>query len=290
MPMHSRLAACIVALVLGACASPGLRVQDPLQPQLEGVRLAGHRMCGPASSAPSFACPELPTRQPSGWRLTPPYGPSPVGGKRLLANRRVVVNVSTPAGAELDLELARDEGRLPLAVKLVPADPAQGIPGEVEATGEAGVAVIEEGARTRWLVEVVVSTCARTRHLRFFGRAAKEAERSPPLDVTLAREASERLCVDAPGRSADARPGIGEPVNARPEAGCAGSGGTGQVFATCETCPALHPPQLGIFSAGRYCNWEEALAAYGYTGEGSVKPLLCRLSQVGSREACEGHQ
>jgi hypothetical protein len=291
MPAPLKIA--VVALLLGACAGPGLRVQDPLQPRLESVRLTGHRICGAAATegtpaGPAFACGDLPTRQPSGWRLTPAYASSTTDAKRLLANRTVVVNVSTPPKAELDLELVRGDGKLPLAVRLVPANPAEGAPGEIAISGQAGVTAIEERGKKLWLVEVVVSTCADTRQLRFFGRATKDAERSPPLDVSLVRDPAERLCIDQPGASPDARPGVGEPVNARAAAGCAGSGGTGQVFATCETCPTLHPPQMSVYSAGRYCSWEEVLAAYGYAGEGATRPQVCKLSQVGSREACEG--
>src|SRR5262245_39977655 len=85
--------------LLAACAGPGLRIQDPLQPVLEGVRLTGHRVCADATHG--FACPELPARVPSGWMLTPVQVPSTADAKRLHVNRTVTINISTPPKAEL---------------------------------------------------------------------------------------------------------------------------------------------------------------------------------------------
>lgn len=287
MPRLLRLLPVALALLAG-CAGPNLTIQDPMQPVLESVRLSGHRLCGSgdAQAARSVVCGELPGREPSAWKLTPAQVPA-ADPNRLHANRLVAINVSTPPKSELDLELMREGNQLPQPLQLVATDAAAGVPGEIAVTGQAGVSVIDDGAKKLWIVEVVLSTCAESARLRFYARATKNAERSPPLEVMLVRGPGERICIDQAGHSTTARPGIGEPVNLRAATGCAGSGGTGKLFQTCETCPALHPAQMSVFSTGRYCSWEEVLLAYGYA-EGSVKSQQCKLSQVGSREACEG--
>lgn len=289
MPALFRLMMPCALALLGACAGSGGRVPDPVHPTLESVRMTGKRICDdPGSSAAVAACPALPAQGPTEWRLSPLYLPSIVDPKRLHANRVAIINVSAPGKTELDVELVRGEGQRNLPLEPVEPDSASGIPGEVAASRQVGVTVIDDGGRRLWIIEVVVSTCADARHLRFFNRAAKDADRSPSLDVTLVRDRAEQACIDQPGVNPAMRPGVGEPVNERTPGGCAGAGGTGRTFLTCETCPSLLPPQAGIFSAGRYCNWDDVLAAYGYAGEAAVKARMCKLSPVGSREACEG--
>lgn len=289
MPALSRLLIPCALALLGACAGSAGRIPDPVHPTLESVRLTGKRLCdGPGASAAVAACPALPARGPTAWRLSPLFSASLADSKRLHANRVAVINVSAPGRTELDVELVRGEGQRNLPLELVEPDFASGVPGEVAASRQVGVTVVDDGGKRLWMVEVVVSTCADARHLRFFNRTARDSDRSLPLDVTLVRDPAEQACIDQPGANPLMRPGVGEPVNARAPGGCAGEGGTGKTFLTCETCPSLLPVQAGVFSAGRYCDWNEVLSAYGYTGEGAVKRQSCRISQVGSREACEG--
>lgn len=289
MPALFRLLTTCALALLGACAGSGGRIPDPVHPTLESVRITGKRTCdAPGASAAVAACPALPAQGPTEWRLSPLFSPSVADPKRLHANRVAVINVSAPGKAELDVELVRGEGQRNLPLELVEPDFAAGIPGEVVASRQVGVTVIDDGERRLWMVEVVVSTCAGARHLRFFNRAARDAERSLPLDVTLVRDAGEQACIGQPGPKSTIRPGVGDPVGTRAPGGCGGSGGTGRLFQICESCPSLLPVPLSVFSSGRYCDWNEALEAYGHSGKDADRPRTCKLSQVGSREACEG--
>lgn len=289
MPALFRLFMPCTLALLGACAGSGGRIPEPAHPTLESVRITGKRICGdPASATAVAACPALPAQGPTEWRLSPLFSPSIADPKRLHANRVAVINVSTPGNSELDVELVRGEGQRNLPLERVEPDFASGIPGEVAASRQVGVTVVDDGGKRLWMVEVVVSTCADARRLRFFNRTARDDERSLPLDVTLVRDRTEQACIDQPGANPALRPGVGDPAGTRAPGGCGGSGGTGKTFLICETCPSLLPAQAGVFSAGRYCDWNEVLSAYGYTGDGAAKRQSCSISQVSSREACEG--
>jgi len=284
----------VPALLAAACAgsgqSPG-KVPRADQPVLESVRLTGNRICGSTASTSTastytFNCPPLPTIEASGWLMTPAYAPSALNPQRLHANRTAVINVSGPPLTELDVELVRGAGQLNLP--LIQVEPnATGAPGEVSASRQVGVTTIDGGKRKTWLVEVNVSSCADSRQIQFFNRSSRSEVRSDPLSVYLVRDPTQAICVGQTGPNPAARPGVGEPINPRPQGGCPG-GGTGKLFQVCETCASLHPPELSFHSAGTYCSWDEVLAVYGYTGEGVVKPQICKLAQVSSKEACEG--
>ena len=284
MSLPSRHSLLLALALLGACAGPGLKVQDPLQPMLENVRVTGGRDCKRGGTG----CPDLPTREPTAWKLTPAYTVSVADPKRRHANRTVAINVSTPVKAALEAELVRAEGQLPLAVQLVEPDAVAGIPGEVGFTAQAAMTVIEEGKKKLWLIEVVVSTCADVRKLRFYGRATKEGERSPPLEVALVRAPSDRTCVGQSDANPAIRAGVGDPVNPRATDACAGSGGTGTLFQICESCATASNPGMVVYSTGRYCNWQEVQAVYGYADTLTSRAQACKLSQVSSRESCEG--
>jgi hypothetical protein len=287
-----RLYAIAVLALLAACAGTGQsggKVPRADQPRLESVRLTGNRLCGsPASGTPAytFNCPPLPTVAASGWLMTPAYAPSALAPRRLHANRTAVIIVSAPPLTELDIELVRGAGQLNLPLAQVESD-AIGMPGEVAASREVGVTTIDDSNRKMWLVEVNVSSCADSRQLQFFNRSSRSETRSQPLSVYLVRDPSQVLCVGRSGPNAPAPAGLGEPIHPRPQGGCPG-GGTGKLFQVCENCATLHPPSLSFHSAGTYCSWEEVLAVYGYTGASAVKPQVCKLTQVSSKEACEG--
>ena len=258
---------------------------------LESVRLTGERLCGDRAAtatgaAPAFECPQLPSPLPSAWLLTPPWETTDAAPPRMRANRTAVINASGPEATEIDVELVRGDGQLNLPLE--PVTPATaGSPGEVAASGQVGVTAFDQGGRRMWMVEVLVSTCADSRHLQIFNRSTRSTERSVPLDVFLVRDPAGRLCIASSETNGGPGTGLGDPVNLRPQGGCAG-GGTGKEFRACETCPSLGPRGLSVYFAGRYCTWEEVLEVHGYAGKGTVRPQLCRLSQVGSREACEG--
>lgn len=286
----------VLAFLAAACAGTGTG-QSPVkapkanQPVLESVRLTGNRMCGSTASTAgastyTFNCPPLPTVEASGWLMTPAFAPSALAPQRLHANRAAVINVSGPPLTELDIELVRGAGQLNLPLTQVEPD-AIGAPGEVAASRQVGVTTIDDGRKKTWLVEVNVSSCADSRQLQFFNRSSRGETRSEPLSVYLVRDPGQQICVGQTGPNPAARAGVGEPINPRPEGGCPG-GGTGKLFQVCESCASLHPPELSFHSAGTYCSWEEVLAVYGYSGEAVVKPQICKLTQVSSKEACEG--
>jgi hypothetical protein len=277
-----------IFVALGACASTDSRTSASVRLWLESVRLNGSRICDNQASTPErivAGCPSLPTAAPSAWLLTPAWEPVAGNAQHLRANRTVVLNVRGPSGSEVDVELVRGNGQLNLPLELVESGIA-GAPGEVTAWRQAGITTIDDGSATMWMIEVVVSTCSASRHLQIFNRSSKSAERSQPLEIALVRNDKERLCIPQPGEPAP-RFGIGDPVNQRAAGGCAG-GGTGKMFEVCESCPGLYPEGLRVYFAGRYCTWDEVLSVHGYAGDGAVKSRLCTLSQVGSREACEG--
>lgn len=290
----ARSYAVLVAALLAACAGPApsaIKVPKPDQPMLESVRLTGGRICGSTASTSTgstytFICAALPTREPSGWLLTPAYVPSVLAPQRLHANRTAVISISAPPLTEVDIELVRAGGQLNLP--LVQVEPnSSGAPGEVSVSRQVGVTTIDDARKKSWLIEVNISSCADSRHIQIFNRSSNREERSNPLSVYLVRDPNEQICVGQSGPNPAARAGVGEPINPRPEGGCPG-GGTGKLFQTCESCASLHPPELNFYSAGSYCSWEEVLAVYGYTGEAVVKPQICKLAQTSSREACEG--
>jgi len=295
MRRHTRSCAiAIVAFLAAGCAGSGTgggKAPKPMQPLLEGVRLTGNRICGSIASTAgastfTFPCPPLPTREPSGWLMTPSYVPSVLSPQRLHANRTAVINVSGPPMTELDVELVRAEGQLNLP--LVQVEPnAVGAPGEVSVSRQVAVTAIDDGRKKTWLIEVNVSSCADSRQIQLFNRSNGRETRSNPLSVYLVRDPGEEICVGQSGPNPAARAGVGEPINPRPEGGCPG-GGTGKLFQVCESCASLHPQQLSFYSAGTYCSWEEVLAVYGYTGTGVIKPQICKLTQTSSKEACEG--
>lgn len=290
--MHPLVHATILAAaaLAGCAATSNPRPAKPALPVLESVRIAGARICGSqtstaAASTFNFECPDLPASVPSGWRLTPGWETATDKAGRARSNRTVVLNVSGPLATEIDVELVRGGTQLNLPLDQV-ASGNPGRPGEVAADRQVGVATFDEARKRMWIVEVTVSTCADSRHLRIYNRAARDPERSAPLDVYLVRDPAEQVCIGQAGANPATRAGIGDPANPRVAGGCAG-GGTGKPFQICETCPALQPPVLSVYSAGQYCDWEEVLSVYGY-GEGTSRSQFCRLSQVGSREACEG--
>jgi len=280
-----------IALAVAGCAGLARDSGSPAQPVLESVRITGSRMCGSHASTAtastfSFSCPDLPTRMPSGWKLTPGWEAATDKAGRARANRTVVLNVSTPLATEIDVELVRGGTQLNLPLEAV--NPvATGSPGDVAATGQVGVTGFDESARRMWMIEVVVSTCADSRHLQVFNRAARHSERSAPLDVYLVRDVAEQVCIGQAGTNPATRAGVGDPVNPRAPGGCPG-GGTGKAFDICESCPSLPPEGLRIHASGIYCGWDEVLQVYGYSGENALRARICTLSQVGSREACEG--
>lgn len=277
--MRTAFALLMVVVAVSGCAGAA-RHSAPAQPVLESVRILGTRICGnaPAGTAATLPCPELPASVATAWRLSPGWETRDQG--RLRANRTVVLNVSGPLATEIDVELARGPDQLNRPLQAI--NPvAAGSPGEVAATGQVGITTFDEATRRNWIIEVVVSTCADLRHLQIFNRAARASGRSAPLDVYLVRDPDTRVCIGATGV------GIGDPATPRPPGGCAG-GGTGKAFEVCETCPSVHPRGLSIHASGSYCSWEQVLQAYGYDDENSVRARSCRLSQVGSREACEG--
>jgi hypothetical protein len=282
----------LLALCAG-CAGQAAKVAKPAQPALESVRLAGNRICGSQAStaAPStytFECPPLPATAPSGWRLTPATQPAEGNPARVRANRTAVINVSGPLSTELDVELVRGGTQLNLPLETTRSGTA-GVPGEVAASRQVGLTTFDEGGKRMWLIEVVVSSCADARHLQIFNRTAKEAERSKPLEVYLLRDPADQVCVGQSGPNPAIHAGIGDPINPRAAGGCAG-GGTGKAFQFCETCPELQPAALSVYATGNYCSWDEVLEVYGYAGKDSMRAQLCKLSQVGSREVCEGRQ
>ena len=291
--MHLKLALVLLPALIAGCAGQFAKVAKPAQPLLEGVRIVGNRICGSQAStaAPAtynFDCPSLPTTAPSGWRLTPATQPAAASSPRARANRVVVVNASGPPSTEIDVELVRGGTQLNLPLEASPSGTAVA-PGEVAASRQVGITTYDEAGRRMWLIEIVVSSCADARHLQIFNRAAKEAERSKPLEVYLLRDSAELLCVGQSGPNPASHAGIGDPINPRAAGGCRG-GGTGKAFQFCETCPAVPSAALGVYAAGNYCSWDEVLEVYGYAEKDSVRARHCTLSQVGSREACEGRQ
>lgn len=278
-----------LALLGGGCETGAIKVPKSTEPVLESVRVMGKRICGSivtAGTAYTFDCPSLPTSKDSGWQLTPGWAPSASSPQRLHSNRTAVINVSAPSLTEIDVELVRASDQQNLPLQQVEAD-VPGSPGEVSATRQVGVTTIDDGTKKTWLIEVNVSTCADSRHIQIFNRSSRNPDRSNPLNVYLLRNPNEQICITQSGPSPALRPGLGEPVNARPAGGCAG-GGTGTLFQMCEYCAALQPPGLNIYSAGTYCSWDEVLAAYGYAGPAAIKAHTCVVNQVTSPEACEG--
>jgi len=279
----------LLALLAGCAGSPG-KAPKSRELALESVRMTGKRICGSLGSTTtastfSFECPPLPTAVPTGWLLSPAWE-SPAGNpQRVRANRTAVINVSGPGATEIDVELVRGDAQLNLPLE--PSERGAGAPGEVSASRQFGVTTVDDGKRKLWMIEVTVSTCAESRHLQIFRRTPKELERSKPLDVYLVRDAGELLCVGQADANPAMRAGVGDPANPRAAGGCAG-GGTGKPFQICESCPGLPPRGLSVYATEKYCSWDEVQQAYGYSGETPSRAQLCKLSQVGSREACEG--
>lgn len=276
-----------------ACTPGSVKTPAASQPVLEGVRLVGRQICGPLTTPTAtyaFTCAPLPTTTPSGWLMTPGWVGSSANPQRLHSNRTVVITVSTPSLTDIEVELAGLGGGN-VSVPLAQVDANRpGNPGEVSGARQVGVSNQDDGIRKTWQIEVQVSTCADSRQLHIFNRSSGSTTRSAPLEVQIVRDPNEETCVGSgsgPWYASSGGSGVGTPTSPKPPGPCAG-GSQPRLFQVCEACGQPPSPQLNNYSAGEYCDWNEVRAVYGYSGPATVKPATCTLTQVASREACEG--
>ena len=286
-----------LTLLLVGCPNPNpIVVPTPRTPELMGVRLVGHQVCGPFATPDqtfAFICNPLPTTAVTGWQLTPMSTPSLSDPNSMHGNLTSVITVRGPSLTEIDVELVIDEatGKTKLLKAVDPTHPPG--PHEVYWRHEVGVAATDDGNVKTWTITVVVSLCSDDRHLKIYDRSGNPPTRSAPLEVHVVRASNEQDCSGGVASSVpitgggSSKAGPGDPINPSPSGPCPG-GAKPQLFGVCENCSFNHPRSANHFTGYEGCSWQEVLEVFGYTQGGATKPQICTIHQVHDRKECEG--
>ena len=272
----------LLAALSSGCQNPP-SPPAPNQPMIAAGALLGHRVCGnfalPGETL-SFDCDALPTRNNTGWQLTPLAKTD--GAGRTVVNAVVDLTITTPSLTNLIVEYESPSGHASTLTQLASA---QSVPKNVGPRGEVGVAATDNGTVKTWTLQFTMSPCTDLDQVDIFDVNANGTRATNPLIVYFVRDPAETGCDGSAGAIISVSP-------ASSSGGATGSTGTTRCpqLGVCVNCSSGHPPDANRWSASEACSLADYLKTYGYenpNGTLTASGMVCTVRAEPTREQCE---